>query len=136
VTLVPFGVIALTRQNYAVGMPDLALALLLTMNLLHARRYRNYDFNVRFGITLAAFLLVYAFLTGGINGTGFVCYYAFPLIACFFLGSKKGAVAVGLAICQRIVERHGGYIWVDSELGKGAAFYFTLSPGKAELATS
>ena len=107
------------------GDPD-RLAQLLENLVLNAIRHRGSNPpRVHVSVTKQADSYVFAVRD---NGPGIESAYLERVFAPFerLCGKELPGPGLGLAISREIVERHGGRIWVESTLGSGSTFFFTL----------
>ncbi|CAA7618032.1 Two-component sensor histidine kinase [Magnetospirillum sp. LM-5] len=108
---------------------DAALLGSLFQNLIsNALKYRREDVRAEVRVGCQDRGRDWAFYVAD-NGIGIETEYhrqIFDLFRRLHPRDRFAGTGIGLAICQRVVERHGGRIWVESVPGKGSTFWFTL----------
>jgi PAS domain S-box-containing protein len=95
----------------------------------NAMKFRSLERRLRIEVGCEEEKGFYRFHIGD-NGIGILPQYQEQIFEPFRqLDSGIEGVGMGLALVKRIVEHHGGRVWVESELGKGSTFYFTIPRG-------
>jgi chemotaxis family two-component system sensor kinase Cph1 len=123
----------ITRDSLPTVLAGETPLLQLFQNLVsNAVKYRHPDRNPRIHVKATPLEGEWMFSISD-NGIGIDPQYARQIFGIFkrLNGYRYSGAGMGLAICQKIVERFGGRIWVESELGAGSDFRFTIPIGES-----
>lgn len=121
--------IHLEVEELPVALGDMVLVRQIWVNLLsNAIKYSSHRPNTHISISATTKLYTVTYKIED-NGTGFDMQQAHRLFGVFqrlHTDNEFAGIGVGLAIVQRIVQRHGGRIWAEGRPDQGASFFFTL----------
>jgi PAS domain S-box-containing protein len=113
VVLTVFGSIAFAEGASTLGFADLSVALVFFITQIYLRMTGNYSVVKYFWVASTGMLFVYLFNSGGVDHTGHLWAYIFPLVAAFLLGARKGAFAISALMASIVL------LWiVDYSQGK------------------
>jgi PAS domain S-box-containing protein len=113
VVLTAFGSIAFAEGASTLGYSDLSVALVFFITQIYLRMTGKYSVVKYVWVASTGVLFVYLFNSGGVEHTGHLWAYIFPLVAAFLLGARKGAFAIFAMMASIVV------LWiVDYSQGK------------------
>ena len=119
----------ITIDSLPTLMADDKQMIQLFQNLIsNAIKFRKENENVKIYISCKKVSNNYIFSVSD-NGIGIELQFKdriFEVFQRLHTRDEYSGTGIGLAICKKIVERHGGQIWVESEYGEGSTFYFTI----------
>jgi C4-dicarboxylate-specific signal transduction histidine kinase len=101
--LMLLGTIAFMQEAIILGFVDFLTVLFLIALLVFMRFSGNYVFCCYLVCILMGALYLYVFISGGVDSTGFVWYYTYPLIALFLMGAKAGSIASFLLFLPAVI---------------------------------
>ncbi len=92
VFLIPYIFIAYAQGGYLLSLFDFIAVILMILSFFYLHRSRDYEVVAYFGVTLIGVQLLYVVATGGVNNTGILWAYIYPMLLMLLLGIKKGTV--------------------------------------------
>ena len=116
------------RDSLPTVMADKSQLIQLFQNILNnAVKYRREDPpNIKIGVRSEDDYWLFWIKDNGIGISPQYFERIFLIFQRLHTRQEYPGTGIGLAICQKITQRHQGKIWLESELGKGSTFYFTI----------
>lgn len=112
---------------------DTQLTQLFQNLLSNAMKFRSdRPLEIQIGVRQQNRMWLFSVRDNGIGIEPQFCDRIFLIFQQLHARDEYPGTGIGLAICKKIVERHGGSIWVESQFGRGSTFYFTI-PAREEL---